>query len=344
MLKEDLLRVMLSDKGDPKVVFIGDDEQKKKAENVLNALLQDQLWRALTRLIQILEPLAIAANTIQGSFVCLDTVLFCFGFLLMQYRIALVEEHASFPGSAGIEAIISSVRRRWAKTDQEAFVACALMNPEWGFEPFNTRGLPFFRLHTLSEFLCRVYCRIFSVDQAPEEFRDELHNYLHGRGMYEGLKHEVEEEKCRAMKKVHDNTTFDYVHSNTFCSQPALIQWWSMECSNPLEMILLFSDLLPPFLTSLVIPHHVNVYSVSMATFSPNCRIVLGCQCWRHLPRSRCTYERRLLVQGRNNSGFNGHLMLLLLQGPKQQRPQDKLKVHSLLHYCLFTQSPVSQV
>ncbi|KAL0563282.1 hypothetical protein V5O48_018790 [Marasmius crinis-equi] len=66
-LKGELDAIITVDRADPKIVFIGNESQRQHAEEMVRPVRDDRFWRALVRLTSILEPLAIAANTIQGA-------------------------------------------------------------------------------------------------------------------------------------------------------------------------------------------------------------------------------------------------------------------------------------
>ncbi|KAL0563196.1 hypothetical protein V5O48_018879 [Marasmius crinis-equi] len=108
-----------------------------------------------------------------------------------------------FPDYGGIQAIIDSVKKRWRKTDQEAFVACLLISPQFGFAPLNTAS-DFFTITNLCSFLHRVYCRLFSVPEVPLEFANELNSFILREGQYRNLETEVMAEERRAFKDDRD--------------------------------------------------------------------------------------------------------------------------------------------
>ncbi|KIK78261.1 hypothetical protein PAXRUDRAFT_16962 [Paxillus rubicundulus Ve08.2h10] len=116
-------------------------------------------WYAITRIKMHLEPLAFAANVTQAMICTVDTVLLTFGFL--------------------------SIERRWAKCDQEIFIAAVMINPFYKTTPFSRiSSLNNANIHTLLECL---YTRFFQCDPPPT-FDDQVTHYLHGMGEFKTLR------------------------------------------------------------------------------------------------------------------------------------------------------------
>ena len=78
-----------------------------------------------------LEPLAITANITQATQCRLYQVLLTFSFLVSEY---LEKIHAG--DNDECKAIISSLESRWAKADQELFIASVVVNPFYCTTPF----------------------------------------------------------------------------------------------------------------------------------------------------------------------------------------------------------------
>ena len=88
------------------------------------------------RVTHYLEPLAIAANIIQGSFYRMDQVLLTFGFLVMQYWNEKMDQDP-----VGHDAILNSIEAHWNKYDQEVFIGAVLVNPFYQSTPFTQLAL-----------------------------------------------------------------------------------------------------------------------------------------------------------------------------------------------------------
>ncbi|KAF9058366.1 hypothetical protein BDP27DRAFT_1151824, partial [Rhodocollybia butyracea] len=102
----------------------GDAKAKTKAQSVIAVLQNQHFWQALVRIKNHLEPLAIAANITQSAFCRLYQVLLTLGSLYMHFQ------RLTDPLDVDIRtAVLKSIEGRWKKTDQEVFIAAALLNP-----------------------------------------------------------------------------------------------------------------------------------------------------------------------------------------------------------------------
>lgn len=121
-------------------IVTGDARAKAKATSMIAIINNNTFWTAITRLdsvnnncfisltvlhrtVRYLEPLAIAANITQAAHCHLYDVLLCFGMLYCQYS-QLPSTEASM-----MNGILSSIGRRWDKSDQEIFVASLILHP-----------------------------------------------------------------------------------------------------------------------------------------------------------------------------------------------------------------------
>lgn len=134
-----------------------------------------------------LEPLALAANITQLTHVCLDQVLITFGILYIQYNALMVEDNSP-ESHIVLQAVLDSIEKRWAKADQEAFIAAVILNPTHMLKPFN-QDCRFTTLAGAIALLKRLYVRFFGTlsrdnDQA---FFEEAVEYLHSAGRYREL-------------------------------------------------------------------------------------------------------------------------------------------------------------
>jgi hypothetical protein len=162
-----------------KLIVTGDRKAKDHAKRMIEIITNSVFWHSIARIKRHLEPLAIASNITQASFCRLDTVLLTFGFLLMQYRHMTDEEDLD-----AAAAIMESLERRWAVTDQQIFIAAVIVNPFY-------QGRPFAQLHFLNNagihsLLAHLFTRFYQV-QAPQDFHTELTEYLTHTGRYVSL-------------------------------------------------------------------------------------------------------------------------------------------------------------
>ena len=97
--------------------------------------------------------MAEAANIIQAAFCRLDTVLLTFGYLIVSYK--AMKDPDDLPG---VQAIIKSIEKRWAKADQEIFIAAMILNPFYRREPL--AATPMFNNAGITALLGRVFKRL----------------------------------------------------------------------------------------------------------------------------------------------------------------------------------------
>ncbi|RXW12977.1 hypothetical protein EST38_g12878 [Candolleomyces aberdarensis] len=140
-----------------------------------------------------LEPLAYAANVIQAAFCRLDTVLLTFGWLVAKYK--GMTDPQDQPGCA---AIISSLERRWSKTDQEVFIVAVLLHPLFRTKPFKTGSIT--TNAAVSSLFLRVYHRLYQT-AAPFDFIQYMDDYLEKKGVFDNLDEQVTKTEMLAAHK-----------------------------------------------------------------------------------------------------------------------------------------------
>ena len=101
----------------------------------------------------ILEPLAVAANVTQAADTRLDHVAVMLG------KLYHIFSHQDVPDSART-AIHSSLERRWAKSDQDAFIAAVFFNPFYRHHLFNKDEMAL-KPMGLYSMLKRLFTRVF---------------------------------------------------------------------------------------------------------------------------------------------------------------------------------------
>jgi hypothetical protein len=117
----------------------------------------------MNSVVRHLRPLAEAANIIQSAFCRLDTVVLTFGYLFVTYT--AMKDADDLPGC---QAIIKSLASRWAKTDQEIFVAAIILNPFYRREPLAVT--PMFNNAGITALLGRVFKRLRRTTDVPNAF------------------------------------------------------------------------------------------------------------------------------------------------------------------------------
>ena len=123
----------------------GTTANKRKAREMIAIIENSGFWHSLIRydlfllkndwqspicfwyrLKTHLEPLARAANVAQAAFCRLDQILLTFGSLFIYYREIKAKDPAN---DLGCTAILNSIEKRWAKSDQDIFIAAIILNP-----------------------------------------------------------------------------------------------------------------------------------------------------------------------------------------------------------------------
>lgn len=98
------------------------------------------------------------------------------------------------------KVIIRSIEMRWAKADQEVFIAAVILNPFIKTTPFST--LPFLTVGGIHVMLQRLWSRFFPDIMAPDELSDQITDYLDGTGIFQHLASLIDVETKRADSKV----------------------------------------------------------------------------------------------------------------------------------------------
>jgi hypothetical protein len=130
-----------------------------------------------------LEPLAIASRVTQGCFCRLDEVLLTFGYLVMQYR---EMNDADMDDLEGTQPIINSIEQRWAKADQELFIASVIINPLYQSTPF--APLSFLNNAGIHALFAHLWKRFYCSDSIPDDFHPAITDYLAHKGIFLNLK------------------------------------------------------------------------------------------------------------------------------------------------------------
>lgn len=99
----------------------------------------------------------------------------------------------------GCKAIIDSIERRWAKADQEIFIAAVILNPFYQTTPFSL--IPQFRTAEIVSLMTRLWKRLLRTDP-PQSFALDLMEFLRKRGNYSSLEIICNIEKNRAEQNV----------------------------------------------------------------------------------------------------------------------------------------------
>ncbi|EPQ50345.1 hypothetical protein GLOTRDRAFT_50634 [Gloeophyllum trabeum ATCC 11539] len=164
---------------DPRIFESGDAKSHAKTREMLPILRDSMFWHYLARIKFHIQPFAIAANVTQSAHCRLDEVLLTFAFLLKQFL-----ELADPDDQLIKEAVITSLETRWAKADQDVFVAAVVLNPFVKAGAF--AQLHLFHNAGLMALLSRLWTRFYDTSP-PEAFQSEVLEYLSGTGKYEDM-------------------------------------------------------------------------------------------------------------------------------------------------------------
>lgn len=208
-----------------KIVVNGDRSSRTKATEMVSVIKDPLFWHwiarcetclilpmlcilisTFNRMKKHLEPLALAACITQTAHCRLDQVLLVFGLLFAEYR-QLIDEGDD---SAGLTAILDSIESRWAKCDQEVFIAAIILNPIYKTAPF--ANLPILNLAGIYALLCRLWKRFYGT-APPQTLRAELKDYIDNRGAYENLSDWASEVRREAETNVNLQFLLIYVVS-----------------------------------------------------------------------------------------------------------------------------------
>ncbi|KAL6307742.1 ribonuclease H-like domain-containing protein [Sparassis latifolia] len=166
---------------------------KAKAQSILDAVKDEELWKKLVRCVTHLEPLAIAANITQAPHTRLDHVLLTLGNLYRIYSSADTEDHVR-------EKILGSLERRWKKADQDVFILAIFLNPYIQGRCFNRAALT---QAALIEITKCTFTRLFG--EAPNsDFVVALIDYSKGRDIFTDQLMQLEYMKEMADRKSQD--------------------------------------------------------------------------------------------------------------------------------------------
>lgn len=291
-LRENLISIIASDAARPtanKLIVTGDAKAIAHSRKMIEIVNDSLFWLSIARFVELsapllllnlteicisikrhLEPLAIAANVTQASFCRLDTVLLTFGFLMMQYRnMTDPEDHQ------GCQAIMASLEKRWAVSDQELFIASIIINPFY-------RSKPFARLYVLNNasiqtLLCHLWSRFFKTP-IPDDFYTELEEYLTSTSRYTNLDSHCQISASQAMLKVDFNVILQFNANYVIANRERhLTQSKYIPTAFRLQASLSrhSKNLLVGYYPYVPTLQHANVSGVSSVTLSLSCGIDL---------------------------------------------------------------------
>ncbi|CDO69496.1 hypothetical protein BN946_scf184785.g1 [Trametes cinnabarina] len=181
----------------PLLAASGNAESRQKTKDMLDRLKNPLFWYNLARVKLHLEPLAIAANITQSQDCRLDDVLLTFGFLYQSFN-ALVEER----DNAVRTAVLGSLEKRWAKADQDVFIAAVILNPYLRLSPFRASLTQYFVPATVYGLILRLWDR-FYPDSTEKPTLSDVRDYLKFTpgSRYGSMPSILQHEKDEALRK-----------------------------------------------------------------------------------------------------------------------------------------------
>ncbi|CDO77823.1 hypothetical protein BN946_scf184689.g1 [Trametes cinnabarina] len=181
----------------PLLAASGNAESRQKTKDMLDRLKNPLFWYNLARVKLHLEPLAIAANITQSQDCRLDDVLLTFGFLYQSFN-ALVEER----DNAVRTAVLGSLEKRWAKADQDVFIAAVILNPYLRLSPFRASLTQYFVPAAVYGLILRLWDR-FYPDSTEKPTLSDVRDYLKFTpgSRYGSMPSILQHEKDEALRK-----------------------------------------------------------------------------------------------------------------------------------------------
>jgi hypothetical protein len=133
-----------------------------------------------------LEPLAIAVNVTQQAKTRCDQVLILLGQLRCVYTDIIKKDRTSPDADYEDEdhpctSILKSLEKRWIKADQDLFIGCVFLNPNFKNSLFNPQKMT---TAMIIGILRRLYMRVFRVQDCPTGFIEEIMHYVEDTGIY----------------------------------------------------------------------------------------------------------------------------------------------------------------
>jgi hypothetical protein len=126
--------------------------------------------------------LAVAANVTQSVFCRLDEVLLTFGALTMEYQ----DLRDTCGGDqVACNAILGSLKKRWANADQNVLIAAVILNPFFKHSPF--KALLRFQPANIYNLFVILWDHFFLGQRAPIALYQNVIDYLRENGKFTTL-------------------------------------------------------------------------------------------------------------------------------------------------------------
>ncbi|KAF8596432.1 hypothetical protein BDV93DRAFT_563314 [Ceratobasidium sp. AG-I] len=154
-----------------------DPNARGVAREVFSIIRDMGFWTQLTEMKTALRPLAIAANITQAADTRLNQVAIAMGSLYHAFTQPGVPERTS-------TAVCQSLEKRWAKSDQDTFIATVYFNPFYRHHLFN-QAEPALHPLGLYTMLKRLFARLFPGESlVVGAFMQANTSYAAGKGHF----------------------------------------------------------------------------------------------------------------------------------------------------------------
>lgn len=186
-----------------------------------------------------LLPLAVAANITQAAHCRLDHVLLTFGILFLTYwqyygtaraAIDCRTQRGQLPYVSdtddlqSFKAVMASIERRWQKSDKEVFIAALILNPMAKNAIFKANQD--FVLQNIFSMFETLWLRFYTTP-IPQEFYQELDDYLKGVGFFQNMGARVREAEVKAISVCINYKTLFATLTFYLCSLSSLMYSYS---------------------------------------------------------------------------------------------------------------------
>lgn len=124
-----------------------------------------------------LRPLALAANISQAAHIRPDQILFIFAMLYVQFRGFEDEDEATIRAT-----MLSAIEARWAKVDQDVFIAAVILNPVHRTRPFSPLNI--LTTGGVYSLFLRLWKRFYGGQDVPQNLWKDTMDYVLQTGDY----------------------------------------------------------------------------------------------------------------------------------------------------------------
>lgn len=145
-------------------------------------------------------------NVTQSAFCRVDEVLLTFGSLVLEYKTLRDNKGGD---QVACNAILSSLEKRWANTEQDVFIAAVILNPFFKHRPF--KSIQRFQPATVYQSFQQLWDRFFPGEDSPRvSLYENTIDYLMGAGVFATLSETANLHLDMSAQKVVHLTAIDH--------------------------------------------------------------------------------------------------------------------------------------